>query len=282
MSAPWQDAIWQRRTMPSIQHGAAALAYDVAGEGPEVLLLHAGVTDRRSWGRLRERLGDAVRTVAYDRRGFGETTYEPEPHDPLDDALAVLDATGVRAAHVVAASNGGRRALELTLAHPERVRSLVLISSGVPGGPPDDPTAFAPSVQELWEAYEAAEEGDDLDELNCVEARAWLDGWAADEGRVQGPARDLFLDMNGIALRSPDAGPEEEHAPVWDRVREIEVPTLVLLGDLDVVCTVASQHLASAIRGARFEVLERTGHLPHLEGHGRCLDAIAGFLADVG
>ena len=104
-------------------------------------------------------------------------------------------------------------------------------------------------------AYEAAEEGDDLDELNRIEAHAWLDGWAAPEGRVTGPARDLFLDMNGIALRAVDPGDEHPLPSAWDRLGEIAVPTLVLCGDLDVVCLPTSRHLAAEIPGAGFELL---------------------------
>ncbi|MBA3281686.1 MAG: alpha/beta fold hydrolase, partial [Acidimicrobiia bacterium] len=92
--------------------GAARLAYSARGAGPAVLLLHAGVTDRRSWDLLVDHLGDDYRTIAYDRRGFGETTYRPEPHREMDDALAVLDAEGVTSAVVVGASNGGRRAVD--------------------------------------------------------------------------------------------------------------------------------------------------------------------------
>lgn len=58
----------------------------------------------------------------------------------------------------------------------------------------------------------------------------------------------------------------------------IAVPTLVLLGDLDVVCTPASERLATAIPGARYEVLEGTAHMPHLESHPRCLAVIRDFL----
>ena len=187
--------------MPFVDSGAARIAYSVAGDGPPVLLLHAGVTDRRSWRPLIEHLGTGFRTIAYDRRGFGETTYEAEPYREMDDALAVLDAEDVESAVVIGASNGGQRAIAMALAHPERVRALVLIGAGVSGAPDEDPTSLAAPVQRLYAAYEAAEEGDDLDELNRVEAHAWLDGWAAEEGRVTGPIRELFLDMNGIAIR---------------------------------------------------------------------------------
>jgi pimeloyl-ACP methyl ester carboxylesterase len=267
--------------VPTVTNGAAELAYDARSSGPPVVLLHAGVTDRRSWIPLADRLDARYRSIAYDRRGFGETRYEPEEHDPVADALAVLDAEAVDRAILIAASNGGQRAIDLTLAHPDRVAALVLIAAGARGGPADDPTAFSEPVQSLWAAYEAAEEGDDLDELNRIEAHAWLDGWAADEGRVQGPVRDLFLDMNGIALRSPDPGPEVPHPPAWELVGRIAVPTLVLVGDLDVVCHEASAHFARTIPDVRHEVLAGTGHLPHLEGHERCLDAIVELLDQV-
>lgn len=265
--------------MSIVRNGAAELAYEARGIGPPLLLMHAGVTDRRSWAPLIAHLGEGFRTIAYDRRGFGETTYEPEAHDPVADAIAVLDAEDVDRAVVIGASNGGRWGIELTLAHPERVAALVLIGAGTRGGPEDDPTDYSQDVQALWHEYEAAEESHDLNALNRVEAHAWLDGWAAPDGRVSGAARDLFLAMNAIALSSPDPGPERERPPAWDLVSRITVPTLVLCGDLDVVCLPASEHFAATIPGARFELLAGTGHLPHLEGHPRSLAAIAEFLA---
>ena len=265
--------------MPFAASGNAQIAYAADGAGPPVLLLHAGVTDKRSWVPLVDALAGGYRTIAYDQRGYGETTYQSEAHSAVADAVAVLDAAGADRAVVIGASNGGRRAIHLTLDHPERVRALVLIGAGARGGPPDDLDAWSDEVRALYAAYEAAEEGDDLDELNRIEAHAWLDGWTAPEGRVQGPVRDLFLDMNRIALHAVEPGDDGTGAS-WDRVQEIAVPTLVLLGDLDVVVRTASEHFAATIPGARFEVLEGTGHLPHLEGHPRCLRAIADFLEE--
>ena len=256
--------------MPVASSGTARLAYDAVGDGPPVLLLHAGVTDRRSFGPLIDSLAGRYRTIAYDQRGFGETTYEPEAHSAVADAIAVLDAEGIASAILIGCSNGGRRAIDLTLDHPDRVRGLVLIGAGLRGGPEVDASAYSADVRAVYAAYEAAGEGGDVDELNQIEAHAWLDGWSAPEGRVQDPVRDLFLDMNGIAVRAEPPGDDGSGAS-WDRVGEIAVPTLVLLGDFDVVCTPVSERLATAIRGARYEVLEGTGHLPHLEAHPRPL-----------
>lgn len=262
-----------------VTSGDARIAFTAEGSGPAILLLHAGVTDRRSWAPLVAHLGGGWRTVAYDRRGFGETTSEPGPHRELDDALAVLDAEGIADAIVIGASNGGRRAVDLALAHPERVRALVLIGAGVSGSPELDEADFSPRVQALVARLQGADAGDDVDLLNGVEAHAWLDGWEADEGRVTGAVRDLFLDMNGIALRAADPGEEVQPEPAWDRLDQVEVPTLVLCGDLDAISLPASEHLAAHVPDARYEVLAGTAHLPHLEGHDRCFAAIDEFLS---
>jgi pimeloyl-ACP methyl ester carboxylesterase len=264
--------------MQFVASGTARLACDVEGAGLPVLLLHAGVNDRRSWRPLVAALGGRCRSIAYDRRGFGETSYAAQPYDDVADAVAVLDALEVAAAVLIGASNGGRCAIDLALAHPDRVLGLGLIGAGVSGAPEPDPLDFAVPVQQLWQAYEAVEEAGDLDALNRIEAHAWLDGWAAEEGRVAGAARELFLAMNDVALRAEPPGERATPSGAWDRLAELSVPALVLLGELDVVCEPASLHIARQVIGARYEVLAGTGHLPHLEGHARCLELLSEFI----
>jgi pimeloyl-ACP methyl ester carboxylesterase len=122
--------------------------------------------------------------VSYDARGFGETTYEPEPFTRRGDALAVMDAAGVGAAFVVGCSMGGGTAIDLTLANPRRVIALVLIGSAVSGAPYPDITLEP--IASMVKAAEDAETTGDLDELNRLEAHLWLDGPTAPEGRVGG------------------------------------------------------------------------------------------------
>jgi pimeloyl-ACP methyl ester carboxylesterase len=133
--------------------------------------------------------------VRYDARGYGETTYQPEAGwAPVEDAVAVLDAAEVESAVVVAGSMGGAVALDLALAHPHRVRALVLIGSAVRGAP--YPELTDPGTADLVARAEAVEEAEDWDELNRLEAWLWLDGPTADDGRVGGSARELFLEMH--------------------------------------------------------------------------------------
>jgi pimeloyl-ACP methyl ester carboxylesterase len=107
----------------------------------------------------------------------------------------------------------------------------------------------------------------------------WLDGPGAEEGRVGGPARELFLDMNGRALRAQDPGEQAEIPPAWPRLGEITAPTLVMIGRLDAEEILAIDEQAAAIiPGARLRFLDGVAHVPQLEGDPATLDEIAAFV----
>ena len=257
--------------------GSARLAYSSDGSGEPVLLVHAGVTDRRSWKYLTPRLVPDHRVVAYDQRGFGESTYEPESWSRVDDAVAVLDAAGIERAAVVGCSMGGGTAIDLTLALPDRVSKLVLIAASASGAPWLE--EYPEPYRDLVAKVEAAEETGDIDETNRLEAWLWLDGAAAPEGRVAGADRELFLTMNRIALANDDPGELRRPEPVWDRLGEIGVPTLILSGDLDLPDQLpVDQGMAERIPDSRYVALPGVAHLPHLENDEACLAAITEFL----
>jgi pimeloyl-ACP methyl ester carboxylesterase len=261
-----------------IASGAARLAVEVRGDGPpDVLLLHAGVTDQRSWAPVVDRLAPAARCVSYDRRGYGRTTYDVEPGwSTVGDAIAVLDAVGIERAVVIGASMGGRTAIDVTLAHPDRVAALVLIGAAVRGAP--EPDLDAPT-QALDQALDAADEAGDLDMVNRLEAHVWLDGPGQPEGRVGGSARELFLEMNGAALAAPDPGEEADLPDAWPRLAEIAAPTLVLVGEHDLRHVRGNaRHLAATLPSARLVDLPGVAHLPHLEADEMTLDEIERFV----
>jgi pimeloyl-ACP methyl ester carboxylesterase len=264
--------------------GRARLAYEITGAdgGRDVLVIHAGVNDRRSWRDVIERLAPAHRCVAYDMRGFGETTYEREDGwSPVRDAVAVLDAAGLERAVVVACSIGGRAAIDLALARPDRVAALLLIGPAVRGSP--DPGIYSGPTYGLNALIEAADAAGDLDEVNRLEAWMWLDGPAAEEGRVGGAARELFLDMNGRALGAPDAGREADTSAAWPRLGEIAVPTLVLIGRLDAEdIQVIGEQAAGLIPNARLRFLDGVAHVPQLEGDPATLDEVSRFVDSLG
>ncbi|MEF2278192.1 alpha/beta hydrolase [Deinococcus sp. YIM 134068] len=247
--------------------GQAHLKGEVTGRGRTVVFLHAGVADRRMWRAQASALAERCQVVTYDRRGFGETRPVDEDYSHVRDLLAVLDAAGADRATLVGCSQGGKIALDFTLAHSDRVEGLVLVAPSI-GGVPATETFPAP-VEALLEELEAAEASGDLDRLNRMEARVWLDGVLGEEGRVSGEVRELFLDMNGIALRGAEVGQEEPAPPAWPRLGKITVPAWAICGDLDFPhLQERCASLGEVLPGTRSLVLEGTAHLPSLEQPG--------------
>ncbi len=249
-----------------VASGRAMLAVESAGDGPPVVLLHAGVADRRMWRAQAVALtGAGFRAVAYDRRGFGETLHADEEYSHVGDLVAVLDACAPQAqAILVGCSQGGRIAIDAALGHPERVRGLMLAAPAVSGAP--EPASLPPAIHAWVDRVERAEAAFDTDTINALEAHAWLDGPLAREGRVGGAARELFLAMNEIALRAEARGTEIEPPPAWDRLAEVAAPALVAWGDLDFPGVAETcEHVVATIRGARRHVFSGAAHLPNLE-----------------
>ena len=107
--------------------------YDIAGNGDAVLLISGLSMPGAAWAPQVKALAPHFRVITYDNRGVGETDLPPEPVYTMgqmaDDGAALLRQFKIARAHVVGISMGGTIAQELTLRHPQLVRSLVLVST---------------------------------------------------------------------------------------------------------------------------------------------------------
>jgi pimeloyl-ACP methyl ester carboxylesterase len=263
-------------TIPS---GKAELTGVEDGKGPALVFLHAGVADKRMWRDQMAAFGGSHRVVAYDRRGFGETRYKPETFSHMQDLRAVLDKLGIEQANLVGCSQGGRFAVEFTLAYPKRVSKLVLVAPAIGGAP--QPEELPDDIDNLLQQAEQAEDQKHYDLVNRMEAHMWLDGPRSADGRVPGSARDLFLRMNIIPLKSPSPGKDEAAKDSFKRLKEIAAPTLLIWGDLDFPhlqerCAL----LGKRIKTARSEMMPGTAHLPNLEQPKKFNALLEAFLTD--
>jgi len=262
-----------------VARGATHLVADRwTGGGPVVVLLHAGVADRRGWRDLAEKLAGSATVVTYDRRGHGESPPSSEAFSHVEDLLAVLDAIDARAAWLVGSSMGGGLALDAALVAPDRVSGLVLLAPAVSGVPEPE---LGPEIRFFDERISLAAAAGDLDEVNRLETWLWLDGPAGPEGRVGGEARELALEMNATILRhdiSEDAGASGVDA--WARLEEVQIPTTVACGGRDVSFLVTrGQELAQRLPRGRYRVLEGAAHLPYLEDPGMVASLVEEALA---
>jgi 3-oxoadipate enol-lactonase len=246
-----------------VQLNGARIHYGRSGSGFPVLLLHAGVADSRMWELQVAGLKKEFDLITPDMRGFGKSELPPMAWSPTADLVALMDALALRdAPHIVGCSIGGGVAIDFALEHPNRVSKLVLVGAGVGGlmvGDENDP---------IEADVRAAEESGDLDALNEAEMKLWLVGPGRTASDVDKELRDLFLDMNGIALHSDfEKAPRQRlDPPAAGRLSDINAPTLVVVGDHDLPDI--HQHAAalmSGIRGARKAVIRDAAHLPNLE-----------------
>lgn len=247
-----------------------------SGEGPPVVLLHAGVADRRSWQHVAPAL--APHDVwAYDRRGYGEAPPSADAGTHLDDLLAVLGATGP--AWLVGNSMGGALAIDAAVTAPEKVLGLVVIGTAVSGAPWDE--FEMDDVLRQWE-QRFAEADDSLETKVRLNTWLWLDGPAEAEGRVAGPERELAADMARATLQHglPDSD-DDTGVTAWPQLGAIGVPTTVVVGDLDEqIGQQVAERVAGAVPGARHVVLRGTAHLPMVDAPGALVDVLRAALSD--
>lgn len=247
-----------------IAFDGATIRGESGGFGLPLVFLHAGVCDRRMWGAQLQELGaQGYHVVAYDRRGFGETESEDVPFNHVVDLEAVLDRLGLNAAVLIGNSLGGGIAIDFALEHPDRVAALVLVDSAVSGF---DAEEYPDDIAALEDTLEYALGRGNLDLANRIEAHMWLDGPREEEGRVQGPARELFLEMNRRRREKAELTQEEHPEPAIDHLDKITVPTLLIAGALDYPDVLeAHELLADEIEDSFNVLLDDTAHLPSLE-----------------
>jgi pimeloyl-ACP methyl ester carboxylesterase len=248
------------------------MAYDVAGpaDGDLVVLLHAGIADRRMWDPQWDRLTERFRVARPDLRGFGETPMPGGKFSYPDDVAELIEALGGEPAALVGSSFGGKIALATAASRPELVRQLVLLCPPYNGVPETaDVEAFGEREDELLEAGDV----DAAVELN-------VSAWVRPEA---GPAvADLVRVMQRRAFDVQLAADELANSPksVWPDIEPdlVQQPTLLVSGAHDFAWfTQIAEHLAATMPRARYVALPWAGHLPSLERP----DEITDLLLDV-
>jgi 3-oxoadipate enol-lactonase len=255
-----------------------ALHHEVAGEGPAVVFVHAGICDSRMWDHQWQSLASGRRLLCYEMRGYGRSPLPPEPYSSARDLLDVMDAVGIERAALVAVSLGGRVALEVALVEPARVSGLVAVGSGLPGHD------WSAAAREFFAAEDLALERGDLDAASELNVRFWVDGPRRSRGQVDATVRDSVRQMQKRAfelqLPSWEQAEEQPLAPdLADRLAEIEQPTLVLVGadDQPDIHVIADQ-LVRTLPNVGFESIPNAGHVPNMEQPEQFDRLVAAFL----
>lgn len=259
--------------MDAIEVDGLSIAYERAGSGPALVLLHGYVGDgRTTWAPQLEALSDSYTVIAWDAPGAGGSSDPPEDFAMAGyaDALAAfVDALGLDRPHLIGLSFGGAVVIDVARRHPQLPRSLVLASAyaGWRGSlPEEDAEARLRQALRLSELSPDDFVGTLLPTMFSTGTPAQvIDAFAASmrafhptgfRAMARASAEDLRRALPGIAL-----------------------PTLLLCGDADVRAPLAvARALHRDIAGSRLVVLPDTGHVCNIEATDRFNAAVRDFL----
>lgn len=269
--------------MPSYTVDGVRFHYEVAGDGPPLLLLHGFTGSSANWQSLTGRLSARRTAILVDLIGHGQSDAPASlKHYRLprvaEDLAALLDHMGISRTDVLGYSMGGRVALHLAVHRAERVTRLVLESASPGLADPAQRTARVRSDEALaarierdgvaafvdvWQALPLFETQRRLPEARRSTLRAQ---------RLQNSPRGLANSLRGMGSGA--------QASLWDELTGIQMPVLLLTGQADAkFCAIAGQ-MAAALREATLQVIPAAGHAVHLEQPDLFCDAVLAFLAD--
>ncbi len=260
--------------MPTaIVQGISVNYEDTGGSGPVVLFSHGFMMDHTMFADQVAALRSTHRCISWDERGFGKT---PAPAaftywDSANDAVALLDHLGIDQAVFAGMSQGGYLSMRAALAHPNRVRALVLIDSGAELDPPEVLAGYGGMLdalcgedQSTYDVVAHAVGGLILGDESLIAAwlPIWKARWVADRSALRTPGETL--------IGRDDISP---------RLREIACPTLVIHGTADAAIPMASAvHVAESVENGRLVVVDGGTHASNMTHPVVVNEAMVSFL----
>jgi pimeloyl-ACP methyl ester carboxylesterase len=238
------------------------ISYDVGGNGPPILLVHAGVADRRMWSAQVEELRHTHQVITPDLRGYGETPVAPKYSD-AGDLLDLLDHLGLTQVAAVGASYGGYVVQQAASRRPDLFTRLVLICAPTDNVEPDD------ALRALWAEENALIEAGDVEAATELTVQHWI-GPEADDA-----ARSLLRTMQRRAydLQIPAGDVDNEEYPVTPET--LTMPVRLITGAHDFqFFTNSATYLQNRLPHAESIALPWAGHLPTLERPAEALQLI--------
>jgi pimeloyl-ACP methyl ester carboxylesterase len=269
--------------MPLAKVNGVALYYEVHGQGPWLVLVHEFAGCYKSWQPQIDVLGAHYRVLVYNCRGYPPSTVPSDVADysqelSIEDLRRLLDHLGVERTALGGFSMGGSIALNFALTFPNRVRALILAGTGTGSADKQQFTReFSPiadrlereGVQRVAEDYLR---GPTRIQLLRKDPSMWRKFHA---DFVELSSLGLANTLRGVQLRRPTMYELEAG------LRNMRIPTLVIVGDEDAPAVDASRFLAATIPGARLVVLPGTGHTLNLEEPAAFNAAMLQFLREV-
>jgi len=261
-----------------IQVNGIELFYTLQGssENDPLLLISGFDSDSSTWAAMMRSLIQNYQVLRFDNRGIGRSSAPDAPYSikqMASDANELLDYLSISKVHVAGHSMGGQIAQELTLAHPEKINSLIVLSSWTKGDEKFN------SLIELF--------GDLAQKLEGALYQRVLLPWLFTDAFYSTPEvmKQLIDLIENYPFPPTSHGLYHQSRAILgsdtsDRIAEIHCPTLVMVGKEDLVTPVKfSQQLAQGIPNAELTILDLCGHAFVVESADPVAKVMLNFLA---
>jgi 2-succinyl-6-hydroxy-2,4-cyclohexadiene-1-carboxylate synthase len=247
------------------------LAFERAGSGSPVVLVHGFTQTGRSWKPVVERLTATHQVVTVDAPGHGGSG---NIRADLMAGAAQLAAVGGRATYV-GYSMGGRLCLRLALDHPDVVARLVLVGATAGLADPLERARRRAADEELADALLAGGDAGVESFLQQWLARPLFATLSPSQAGLDA-RRDNTAAGLASSLRLAGTGAQE---PLWDRLAELKMPVLIMAGEQDSKFAAIGRRLVAAIGdNAELHLIEGAGHAAHLEQPEAFTELLRSFL----
>ncbi|HZS76139.1 MAG TPA: alpha/beta hydrolase [Ktedonobacteraceae bacterium] len=251
----------------SIETNGTKLYYEEMGEGHPLVLIHGGYMDRRMWDDQFEVFAEHYRVIRYDVRGFGKSELPQVPYADRHDLYALLEALGVEKTYLLGLSLGGGIALDFTLEYPEMVDALVLVGTSISGAPIMELVTQERIIEYMkWQqVFEQAAKARDIPAMvdALMSHKTLVPSEEYPEARQR--VRQNLSEYSFVWVLDP-AEKQELDPPAWGRLKEIRVPTLIIVGgDDDELLHQMADKLEQDVAGAKRVTIPGTHHMPNME-----------------
>ena len=254
------------------------MALSCAGDGPAVVLLHGIGGNRGQWGAQLSALAPSCALVAWDARGYGDSSGPPvrHIHDFADDLLWLLDTLGLERVIAVGHSMGGRILMEFCAQHSDRIGAMVLSGAQASFLAHMDAAGQDAYIQKRRSLF-------DGDRVSLQKARA-VAAQVLPAGASSAATDRLARDFQQLR---PDGYLAALNASVgWDRsdlLPTLDMPVTVLGGALDTVCPPSEcARIARLIGQGPAQILDGIGHMPQIEAPQIVTDYLRAFITEHG
>lgn len=267
--------------MPLASINGLRLYYEVTGSGAPLVLVHGYACGVRSWDPQVRALSRSRRVITYDVRGHG---ISDAPEDPaaysqnisVEDLHGLLTHLKIRRAAIGGLSMGGNIALNFALAHPDMTTKLIVADTGAGSDQSGDWTASSRGYAEALESR-GMEAFADMACASPLFSRYVASGPTAERFirscLMTHRARGLAHTAREVLIKRPSIYALEP------KLRQLRVPTLLIVGEHDLPCLETHRFMADSIKGSTPVMIRDVGHLTNLEAPAAFNAAVKRFLA---